>query len=300
MTLEWHHVYDTGDWYINDHCFVRSAADGLWHLFGITHEEPFDPFDELSLAHATAPSLLGPWTPQPYALTASPADGETHLWAPHVVAWDDRYWMFVCGGGASRDEYRIQLAVSSDLWTWIRHPACPVVVDGHQARDPMVLRVGDEWVMYYTATRTNHVVLAVTSVDLVTWSAPVVVLRDPLVGTEAGPTESPFVVGGADGRWYLFVGPDYTALVDEIRDAGCRTRDDVAALLRTSVPYRTTRMLVSDDPFAWSPDAVVATIDAHAAEVIVDEDGSMWVSHCGWGQGGVWLAPLDLPPILTD
>ena len=36
----------------------------------------------------------------------------------------------------------------------------------------------------------------------------------------------------------------------------------------------------------------VATIDAHAAEVVVDEHGDWWVTHCGWGQGGVWLAPL--------
>ena len=36
--------------------------------------------------------------------------------------------------------------------TWARHPANPLVVDGYEARDPMVLRVGDRWVMYYTAT----------------------------------------------------------------------------------------------------------------------------------------------------
>lgn len=36
----------------------------------------------------------------------------------------------------------------------------------------------------------------------------------------------------------------------------------------------------------------VGTIDAHAAEVVVDEGGRTWVSHCGWGQGGVYLAPL--------
>ena len=35
-----------------------------------------------------------------------------------------------------------------------------------------------------------------------------------------------------------------------------------------------------------------ATIDAHAAEVVVDERGDWWVTHCGWGQGGVSLAPL--------
>src|SRR3974377_858822 len=38
------HVYDPSvgeqeKWYINDHCFVH-GADGLWHLLGITHQEP--------------------------------------------------------------------------------------------------------------------------------------------------------------------------------------------------------------------------------------------------------------------
>jgi hypothetical protein len=36
----------------------------------------------------------------------------------------------------------------------------------------------------------------------------------------------------------------------------------------------------------------VGMLRAHAAEVIVDERGETWVSHCGWGQGGVYLAPL--------
>ncbi len=37
-------VYDPGvgekdPWYINDHCFIHSQ-DGMWHLFGITRQEP--------------------------------------------------------------------------------------------------------------------------------------------------------------------------------------------------------------------------------------------------------------------
>ena len=52
-------VYDpslgeAGPWYVNDHTFVRDRA-GTWHLIGITHAEPFAPFDEVDLAHATAP-----------------------------------------------------------------------------------------------------------------------------------------------------------------------------------------------------------------------------------------------------
>ena len=51
-----------------------------------------------------------------------------------------------------KSEYRIHLATSSDCTTWTRHPENPMVVDGYEARDPMVLRVDDRWVMYYTAT----------------------------------------------------------------------------------------------------------------------------------------------------
>jgi hypothetical protein len=58
--------------------------------------------------------------------------------------------------------------------------------------------------------------------------------------------------------------------------------------------YSTTLVLVSDDPFHWERADVAGEIAAHAAEVIVDDtDGSTWISHCGWGQGGVYLAPLS-------
>ena len=117
--------------------------------------------------------------------------------------------------------------------------------------------------------------------DLVHWSGRHVVYTDPMEGTGAGPTESPFVFE-RDGRWYLLIGPDYEALVRPFAETG---RYDLSA-------YRRTSVLVSDDPMHFDVADRVATIDAHAAEVIVDEHGGWWVTHCGWGQGGVWLAPL--------
>ena len=260
-------------WYINDHTFVRDS-DGMWHLIGITHAEPMAAHDEKHFAHATAPALHGPWTKQPFALSTDPDAGETHLWAPHVIAHDDRYWMFYCGGGRDETAYRIQLAVSDDCWSWTRHPANPLVVDGFHARDPMVLRLPDRWVLYYTATSGpaggNFVVKAVESDDLVTWRAPRTVYTDARVGTFGGTTESPFVVA-RDGRYYLFIGPDWGLNV---------------------TAYRTTRVLQSDDPFRFEAEHRVATIASHAAEVVVDERGDSWVSHCGWSMGGVYLAPL--------
>ena len=92
-------------------------------------------------------------------------------------------------------------------------------------------------------------------------------------GTWGGPTESPFVVAHG-GRYLLFIGPtEYKSGWDG---------------------YATTRVLASDDALFFAASSEVARINAHAAEVIVDSDGSTWVSHCRWGQGGVYLARLYL------
>ncbi len=271
-------------WYVNDHTFFRDRV-GTWHLVGITHAEPMAPFDERHLAHATSSDLLGPWTKQPFALSTDAGAGETHLWAPHVIDHEGAFWMYYCAGGPTPQEYRIHLATSTDGTRWERHRSNPLVVDGYEARDPMVRRVGDRWVLYYTATSApgggHHVVLATESDDLVRWEGRTVVYRDPLEGTGAGPTESPFVVE-RDGTWYLLIGPDWDGLVRSHAETG---RYDLSA-------YRRTRVLASDDPLAFDLDGCVGTIDAHAAELVVDGAGGWWVSHCGWGQGGVHLAPL--------
>ena len=43
----------------------------------------------------------------------------------------------------------------------------------------------------------------------------------------------------------------------------------------------------------WSMNDQVGVIDSHALEVMRDSDGGWYASHCGWGQGGVFLAPLE-------
>jgi hypothetical protein len=270
---EFRKIYDPSigesePWYINDHCFVR-GDDGVWHLFGITHPEPANPLDEKFLAHATAADPHGPWTKQPVVLPAEASLGETHVWAPHVIRHRGLYYMFYCAGGASNQSYRIHLAISSDLFAWQRHPANPMLVDGWDARDPMVLRAADEWILYYTATSApeggNHVVAAVTSTDLVHWSGKREVFVHPKRGTFGGPTESPFVVA-RDGHYYLFV---------------C-----------SNEPYDDTAVYESDSPWFFSVERRVGQFPAHAAEVV--RHGDEWlVSRCGWGRGGVYLAALS-------
>jgi arabinan endo-1,5-alpha-L-arabinosidase len=254
-------------WYINDHTFIQ-GPDGTWHLFGITHPEPPDPEDEDDFAHATAPSLQGPWTKQPFALSVDEGYGETHLWAPHVIEVEGVYYMFYCGGGADHTKYQINLATSTDLVTWTRHPGGPLFTDGYDARDPYVTRIGDQWVMYYTANSDpaggNHTVMYRTSQDLVTWSERQTAFTDPEQGTYGGGTESPFVVEH-NGSWYLFIGP--------------------------RGGYVGTDVFRSDDPFSFEDKVLVGHLQSHAAEVIRDGDG-WFASAAGWGQGGVYLAPL--------
>lgn len=262
-------IGEKNDWYINDHCFIR-GADGTWHMYGITHAEPLNPMDEKHFAHASAKKLTQePWQKHPFALSWSPEDQERHLWAPYVLEHKGTYYMYYCAGGPKNSEYRIHLATSKDLIKWTRHPENPMLIDGFDARDPMVVRVGDKWVMYYTAnsepTGGNHVVAFVTSNDLVHWHNKGVAFTDPTTGTFGGPTESPFVVRRGP-YWYLFIGP---------REG-----------------YNGTDVFRSKDPFRWDISQKVGHIPSHAAEVIRDTDGKWYVSRAGWGEGGLYLAPL--------
>lgn len=263
-------------WYINDHCFTRDA-NGMWHLFGITHPEPAAPEDEHLFAHATASTLHGPWTKHPPALEVDPHYGETHLWAPHVVEVEGLHYMFYAGGGDDRSTAAINLATSRDLFHWTRHDGGPLFQDGFDARDPFVLRVDDQWVCYYTAnaepTGGHHVVAYRTSDDLIEWGPRQIAFTSDRVGTSGGDTESPFITWH-DGAYYLFVGP--CGAYDEDRPDG----------------YTCTTVYRSTDPYHFPIGSEVSRIPSHAPE-IVEESGSWWISHAGWGQGGVHLAPLS-------
>jgi hypothetical protein len=265
-------------WCLNDHTLVQDP-DNVWHMFGITHEKPFDYAKDPAtrLAHATAATLLqSPWDAHPPAIIA---DWEKHreflLWAPHVVKHEGLYYMFVCVGDRdTHNAYRIHLLTSRDLKGWTRHPHNPLVIDGFDGRDPMVLRVGDRWVLYYTANSTpnagNHIVAAVTSKDLVHWSDRRVVLVHPRAGNYGGPTESPFVVRRGE-RYYLFV-------CDNLW----------------------TNVFVSRDPYRWDFAERVGRINAHACEVVRDADGRWRITHAGWHLGPLKIAPLRWKDGLDD
>lgn len=262
-------------WHVNDHCLIQ-GPDGTWHLFGIAFQEAEGP-DEQALAHATSSSLTGPFTTQKPVLVADADYGETHLWAPHVVEHDGTYYMFYAGGGTDHANAIMCLATSTDLWHWTRDPDGPLFEDGWEARDPMVLRHGDRWIMYYCATEnrrySRHIVAYRTSTDLRTWGERHIAYEAPQYGDGAGDTESPVVIAHK-GAFYLFVGP-------------------VGAYEGGYNSYDSTDVIRSADPLHFDRDDRVGRIRCHAPEVI-RHHGRWYVTHSGVGQNGVYLAELDL------
>ncbi|WP_406497517.1 family 43 glycosylhydrolase [Streptomyces sp. NBC_00846] len=263
--------------YLNDHTLVRS--DGRWHLFSIVGDsaapgEAPNSEAEVSFAHASAPDLYGTWTTHPDALTVDPTYyGEQHLWAPHVIEAEGTYWMFYAAGG--RDGAAINLATSTDLFTWTRLPSGPLF-RGPAARDPMVVRIGAEWVMYYTdlsATDGRHLVCWRRSADLLRWSAPGIAFADDsTAATGVSVTESPYVVA-RNGWFYLFIGP--------------------------RGGYDGTDVLASRDPFRFTLDGYAGHVPGHAVEPITDTR-NWYASAAGWFRHGLSLAPLrwqDTPPV---
>lgn len=275
-------VYDpawgvsTDPWCINDHTFMRDKKTGKWHVWGITHARKMDYMVDpgLNLLHITADSLLQkPWVTHPFALTASKDYHESLLWAPHCVYHKGKYYLYVCAGAQEgahvHEAYQINLYISKDLKKWHRYKHNPLFTDGFDARDPMVIKNGERWILYYTANSTstggNHIVAAYTSKDLLHWTNRTVVFTHSREGTFGGPTESPFVLRRGN-RYYMF-----------LCDGGH------------------TDVYVSNNPLHFEQKDLIAEInDCRASELIRDEKGRYYISSAGWFNGtyGLKIAPI--------
>ncbi len=282
-----HYLFDTRNlesepYYMNDHAFYLeekgSLQDSLWHLIGIYHKEPIGSSEEREFVHATAPYKLpfenkGQFTlsKKPIAITADLKLGENHIWAPHIIKTKfqgkERFVMVYHGGFYNNNDAQIRLAYSDDLEHWSKWQQ-PLFKDICVARDPMLLKIGDMWALYYT--RCNNLLLersgvAVrTSYDLIHWSDPsmVLTLSETAPMFNSGFTESPFVFKRGD-FYYLSV---------------------------TSYPidYDATYLFRSSTPFNFSS-TPIARLQSHAGEWFEDKrDGSLYLTHVGGGQGGVW------------
>jgi hypothetical protein len=145
----------------------------------------------------------------------------------------------------------------------------------------MVMNMGpdynNKWIIYYTGTNPDalqpnvlHVVYCRTSDNLIAWSNPTIAFEGLSGDPSGGPTESPFGVRRGK-NFYLFTG--------------------------SWAGYRTTRVFLSNSPTNFGSVAKgtavqVGQINSHALEVVRDVTGNWFISHAGWGQGGLYLAPI--------
>lgn len=246
------------DRYVNEPTLIR-GADGVWHVFSNGGAGGGGPRVEVSLLHATAPSLAGPWRAERDALSMAAGDPVgTYLWAPFVIDRGGAWWLWWYSDLANVGSVRA--ATSTDLTRWSVEPE---VFDG--GRDVMLLRAADgRWLRYSTgvamrADGPHDTVRLHASADGRAWRELSPALEHPRPCRDAcwGFFESPYVIALA-GRYYLF-----TTYTDSARDT-----------------YEQTVVLRSDDPtrFTWDP---VATLRCHGAEVHADE-GRAWLTCGGW------------------
>ncbi|MBT3342854.1 MAG: family 43 glycosylhydrolase [Gemmatimonadetes bacterium] len=257
------------EWVPNDHCFVRDAS-GRWHAFGITH-----PLTDLSdvhsgehlLFHAIAPpgtlkGVLreGSWEDQEKVLP--PSERPREIPAIHAP------WV-LCRDGLSHMIYGptpIRHAVSRDLTSWTPRGSLPGAPSG---RDPQVFVWND---LYHLIVCGVNDVKVATSEDFQTWTehGPALKMREGI------DPESPSIVRYRDA-FYLFV---------------CGWDGEWDRVDLQGAYQHKTYVYQSDDPMKFALESEVAVIDAHAPEIIQDEEGDWFISSVEWPHRGVSIARL--------
>lgn len=254
------------EWIPNDHTFIKSR-DGTWHAFGITgpyagkvHEAEFQSFHIRSPFPTLEKSLMSKsWIEEPKVLGAPDRpDEDRRLYAPCVIEKDALYFMFY-------GPEEIRCAVSSDLYHW--RPQGTIISCQEYENDPMIVKVDSEYYLY-----TLHHPAGICcrrSRDLLTWSTETLAYEHSL---QQANCESPFLVA-RDGRFYLF-----WTLWDWAGSHG-------------PYDYR-THVLTSDDPERFRQADLVATLHAHAPEVLQDDDGDWFISSAEYPHRGINLTRL--------
>lgn len=208
-------------------------------------------------------------------------DWEDQEWiqSPYIVRSSDLFYFFYGGHSTGLDrngnkvpsgdanvECQICLMTSENGRQWVRYlneqGQSRLFTGPGEARDPCVIRIGDSWFMYYAGHESGNPLIPGiylrTSLDLIHWSDPILVHRNQQTGFGRWTHECPHVVQ-RDGSFYLFYTEDYF----RARTHVFRSKD----LLNFGV-----------DNFA--PEKYVGLLPLAAPEVIVDENGSEYITSC--------------------
>jgi len=187
---------------------IWQAADGTWQLWSCIRQTGCGGNTRLFHRWEGRSLTDRDWEPRGIAMEADPRFGETPggLQAPHVILADGIYHMLY------GDWESICLARSRDGKDFEREVAPGGVASrfsegrGANTRDPMALRVGDLFHIYYTAFPGDRgAVYCRTSPDLRTYGESHVVAFGGLAGTSPYSAECPHVVYRPESdAYYLF------------------------------------------------------------------------------------------------
>ena len=267
-----------------DHCFFK-AANGRWQLWtqirGTRVGRLFYRWEGGSELEGSGGGL---WEPKGICWRADRRCGESwetgeqeFVHAPYVLRHEDRYLLYYGGGPSADGAYQICAAISADGIDFQR------LTDGEGrsalfsgpgvARDPMVVRAGDRWVMYYAANAGEKGVIAGRTASQPygePWSEYWVASAGGVCGELQWTQQCPFVIY-LNGFYYLFkIGPS-----DGFQTAVYRSEDPLY--------------------FGEGDEQLVAVLETSASEV-VREGGRFYISSLMPGYEGVTLRRLRWMP----
>jgi len=257
-------------WIPNDHCFIKDDRD-FWHLFGITHPKTSISAiheGEVMSFHAIAPQgafkqtlKKRNWKDIPKVLTPDKRPGDLpDLYAPTCLKKSGTYHL-IWGPTAP-----LRYATSKDLYNWNYQG---MLKNTPENRDPDVLFFDGK---YYLITCGLYCINIATSDDFINWTP-----HDPIISrSDSVDFESPKLIR-YNGTFYLFA---------------CAWDNSKWDRKSISGAYQhITYVYQSDNIFKFSQ-SPITQINAHAPEIMQDEDGDWYISSAEWPNRGVSVAKL--------
>jgi hypothetical protein len=187
---------------------IWQAGDGTWQLWSCIRSTKLDGKTRLFYRWQAKKLTDSNWTPMGIAMMADPNFGEMEggLQAPYVLKVGSDYYMFYgtwdhIAVAKSRDGKTFARQLMSDGTSGLFGEEV-----GSNTRDPMVIKIGSLYHIYYTAYPNRHGAdFSRTSKDLIHWGASTRVAYGGSGGDGPYSAECPFVYyNKQSGYYYLF------------------------------------------------------------------------------------------------